>query len=116
MLAWHDALNNGDIARLLSLSTEDVEVGGPRGVGRGAELLRDWFSRAGARLEPIRWADRAETVVVEQAARWPDADGHLTEPQTVASVFRLLDGRVDSVVRYPDFGAALEAAGLSYQS
>jgi hypothetical protein len=35
VLAWHAALNAGGIDRLLALSSEDVEVGGPRGVSRG---------------------------------------------------------------------------------
>ena len=47
VLAWHAALNESDVQRLLSLSTDDVEVGGPRGAGRGADLLRDWVARAG---------------------------------------------------------------------
>jgi ketosteroid isomerase-like protein len=29
VLAWHAAVNQSDVERLLSLSTEDVEVGGP---------------------------------------------------------------------------------------
>jgi hypothetical protein len=31
--AWHAALNEGDVDRLVGLSHPDVEVGGPRGVG-----------------------------------------------------------------------------------
>ena len=29
VLAWHDALNSGDIDTLLSLSSDDIEMGRP---------------------------------------------------------------------------------------
>jgi ketosteroid isomerase-like protein len=48
-------------------------------------------------------------LVVEQTARWRTESGALTEPQTVASVFRVVDGRVSSVVRYADLDAALSS-------
>jgi hypothetical protein len=46
-------------------------------------------------------------VVVEEKARWATEGGQLTEPQTLASVFRLRDGQVSSVIRFEDFDAAL---------
>jgi len=100
--AWHEALNAGELDGLLSLSAPDVEVGGPRGSGRGRDLLRDWVRRAGIRLEPISLHTRGEAVLVEQHASWPGDAG----PQPVASVFRVRDGRVTSVIRYPDVAAA----------
>jgi ketosteroid isomerase-like protein len=114
--AWHAALNRGDVDELIALSGDEIEVGGPRGrgTGPGAQLLRDWVGRAGIRLEPHRTFHRDSTVVVEQGASWqgPEA-GPTTEPQTVASVFIVKDGRVASVVRYPDLASALEASGLT---
>jgi hypothetical protein len=51
--------------------------------------------------------------VVEERARWRSAETRLlSEPQTVASAFLVLDDRVASVVRHPDLPAALQAAGL----
>ena len=115
VLAWHAALNESDVVRLLTLSTDNVEVGGPRGSGHGADLLRDWVARAGAHLKPRRIFCRAkaEVVVVEQSARWPSANGHLADPQIVASVFRVADGLVASVIRHPDLPSALAAADLN---
>ena len=141
VLAWHAALNEADVERLLSLSTADIEVGGPRGSGHGADLLRDWVNRAAVRLEPRRIFCRAgaevvvveqeartaahleprripcraeaKVVVVEQSARWPSANGHLADPQIVASVFRVADGLVASVIRHPDLPSALAAADLN---
>ena len=117
VLAWHEAVNRGDVERLLALSSDDVEVGGPRGRGRGAQLLRDWFGRAGIRLTPRRIFCRRQTVVVEQEAEWR-VPGNLGSDesagrQVVASVFGVHDGRVTSVVRYPDLASALQAAGLA---
>jgi ketosteroid isomerase-like protein len=113
VLAWHEALNAGEVERLLALSSDDVEVGGPRGAGRGSQLLRDWVARANIQLEPGQAFQRGETVVVEERARWRSAEsGELSEPQTVASVFLVRDERVASVVRHPDLSAALQAGGL----
>ena len=75
VLAWHVALNRSDIDGLLALSTPDVEVGGPRGAGRGSELLRDWTTRARIRMEPGRIVTGGGAVVVEQSAQWKTADG-----------------------------------------
>ena len=113
VIAWHEALNAGDVDRLVALSSDDIEVGGPRGSGSGAALLRDWATRAGIRLEPRRVFHQAGSVVVEESTRWRSAEhGQMTEPQDVASVFLVRDGRVASVVRHPDLSSALKAAGL----
>ena len=110
VLAWHDALNSGDVERLLALSHPDVEVGGPRGSAHGAQILREWVDRADIRLVPARTFSEAGTVVVEQGAEWQSADpGNV---QTAASVFVVGDGLVTSVVRYPDLASALRAANL----
>lgn len=110
VIAWHDALNEGDVERLVALSHPDVAVGGPRGSAHGAQILREWVARANIRLEPGRTFGEASTVVVEQGAEWQS-----TVPggvQTVASVFVVSDGLVASVVRYPDLASALQAANL----
>lgn len=111
--AWHLALNAGDLDRLVALSSDDVEVGGPRGASRGAQVLREWVGRAGIRLEPQRMFHRDHTVVVEQDAEWrAPGTGEVTGQLTPASVFVVRDLRVTSVVRYPDLASALAAAGL----
>lgn len=111
--AWHEALNAGDIDRVVALSSEDVEVGGPRGSGQGAQLLREWVSRAGIHLDVRRVFQRAGLVVVEESAQWRSTEaGQATGSQIVATVFRVDDGRVRRVARYPDVASALQAAGL----
>lgn len=116
---WHEALNTGDVDRLMALSHPEVEVGGPRGTGQGAELLREWATHASITVEPRRTFHRAGTVVVEGEAQWRDADtGRTTGGQTVGSVFVVEGGRVSRVVRYPNLAGALLAAGLdgSYET
>ena len=116
---WHEALNAGDADRLVALSHPDVEVGGPRGTGRGAQLLREWVARAGIRIEPRRIFHRAGTVVVEGEAQWRDAEtGQPTGGQTVGSVFAVRDGQISQVLRYSDLASALFATGMdeSYEA
>lgn len=113
--AWHQALNRGDIDRLVALSHPDVEIGGPRGAGHGAQLLREWIDRAHVRLEPRRLFRRGGTVVAEQAGQWRSAEtGEVIGSQTVASVFAVSDKQVRSVMRYDDLSEALEVAGIDY--
>ena len=111
--AWHEALNDGEVERLVELSHPEVEVGGPRGSGRGAQLLREWVDRANVRLEPRRIFQHVETVVVEQWAEWRSTDtGRVIDSQSVGSVFVVRDSRVTRVVRYPNLADALDATDL----
>jgi ketosteroid isomerase-like protein len=110
--AWHEALNAGDVDRLVALSHPDVEVGGPRGTGRGAQLLREWVDRANVRLAPRRVFHQVDTVVVEQEAEWNSADTGPVTGQAVTSVFVVRDDRIVRVGRYPDLADALRAVNL----
>ena len=115
--AWHEAMNARDTERLVALAHDDVEVAGPRGVGRGTDLLRAWMDRqagqAGLHLEARRYFVRGDTVVVDQLAEWrTPATGEVAEGQEVGSVLIVRDGRVAAFARHPDLGAALHAAGL----
>jgi ketosteroid isomerase-like protein len=112
--AWHDALNAGDLDRLTALSAEDIEVGGPRGSGKGAPLLREWVERAGIRLVMGRVYRRGTTVVVEERGEWrASGAGQAPSRQVVATIFQVRDGRVAAAVRYPGLADTLTAAGLS---
>ena len=111
--AWHEALNSSDIERLATLSHPDVEVGGPRGTGRGTKLLQEWVDRANIRLTPLRVFHRDDTMVAQQEAEWRSAEtGLVAGSQTVASIFVVRDGQVTSVVRYADLTNALQKANL----
>ena len=108
VLAWHEALNAGAVDRVLELSCEDIEVGGPRGSGRGIQLLEDWLGRSGIHLHPIRLIEAGDRVIVEQDAIWPGDE----QVHRLASVFRVRGRQVASVLRYPDLPTALAEAGL----
>jgi hypothetical protein len=112
--AWQEAANARDIARLLALSDENIEVVGPRGAGHGHGLLREWLARAGLHLDPLRVFGRGDTVVVEQRAVWRSIEtGDLAGQQDVASVFVVAGDRVARLARYGSLAEALQAAGLS---
>jgi hypothetical protein len=65
---------------------------------------------SGIQLTPGRHvALGQDALAVEQTARWRTESDALTDPQTVASVFRVVEGRVASVMRYPDLEAALSS-------
>jgi hypothetical protein len=44
---WLQSVNSADRSGVLALTSPDVEIVGPRGIGRGHELLSDWLGRAG---------------------------------------------------------------------
>lgn len=111
--AWHEAVNRGDADALVALSDENIEVGGPRGLARGHAILRDWLDRAGIQLAPQRWFASSAELVVEQVATWRGPDDAVTDPQLIASSFRVENGRVTRAVRYGSLEEALAATGLS---
>lgn len=97
---WHEAVNAGDIDAVVALCTDDVALRGPRGVGQGHQLVRDWLTRSGIRLEPLEPLVEAEArfVVRERARRTTAA----SEPKDTWCVFQLRDGLVSSIARYDD--------------
>lgn len=109
---WHDALNEGNIERLLEHVDPEVEIAGPRGSARGADQVREWVDRAGIRMVPTGWYVRGDQVVVEEETSWTTPDGALSEPTLIATAFEVTDGRVSKITRYSDIGAALNATGL----
>jgi ketosteroid isomerase-like protein len=109
---WHDALNEGEVERLLAHVTPDVEVAGPRGSARGAEQVQEWVARAGIRMVPTAWYVRGDQVVAQEETSWTMPDGTYSEPMLIATAFQVTDGRVSRIARYSDIGAALNATGL----
>jgi hypothetical protein len=109
---WLDAVNDGDAARLVALTTPQVEIVGPRGAGPAdREVLAGWLARSGFSARSLRWfCGAGGDVVVEQEARWRDGAGGVR----LASQF-LVDG--DRVARYVRHDGGLEpalaAAGLT---
>jgi hypothetical protein len=111
--AWHESVNAGDSQRLAELVSDDVEIGGPRGIARGLQDLTDWVDRTHIRMEPAAWYQRGETVIVCQYATWLGEDGTPGDPQPVASVFVVRGNRITSISRHADQIAAFAASGLA---
>jgi ketosteroid isomerase-like protein len=111
VLAWHDALNAGDLDTLVALSSDDVEVGDAHGAIQGHGALREWAASSGmTAAEPGRMYVRDGVVVVEQRVRLASDPETIT---TMASAFRVVHDHVTSVFRHQDLASALAATDLS---
>lgn len=110
VLAWHDALNSGDLDTLVALSSDDVEIGDAHGAAQGHAALRDWAQRAAATIEVGRIYYHDGVVVVEEriAAKSDPADVH-----AAASAFRVVSDQVTAAFRHDDLPAALAATELT---
>jgi SnoaL-like protein len=113
--AWHEAVNNRDLAAAQKLVTDPVDVSGPRGTQSiTAAAFADWIVRSGISLRPMtshRVND--DTVVVEQEATWPENPNGTA---TVATLFRLREGVISAMYRFESLEEALRAAGPSGSS
>jgi ketosteroid isomerase-like protein len=108
VLAWHDALNGGDLDTLLSLSSDDIEIGDAGGAGQGHAALREWAQGVDVKTEPVRiYINDGVVVVEEQIVSVTGEEG------TAASAFRVVHDHVTSVFRHDDLAAALAATELT---
>jgi len=113
--AWQDAANSQNIERLVELSAPEIEVVGPRGSGRGTQLLRDWLGRAGLHLTTLRVFARGNIVVLAQHGIWRSLEtGEVTGERDLASRFQVADQRVAQFARHDSLDVALNEAGLDY--
>ena len=71
VLAWHEAQNEGDVARLVALCADDIEAGGPELSGRGLTSLLRHFGPNGVRLELQAFLQRGPVVVVAEEVLLP---------------------------------------------
>ncbi len=107
VLAWHDALNEQDFDTLVTLSSDDIEVGDAKGAAQGHAALLDWVRSAGIKAEPGRMYVHDGVVVVEQEVT--SAAGNTT----AAAAFRVVRDHITSVFRHPDLATALSATELT---
>lgn len=110
VLAWHDALSTSDIDTLVSLSSDDIEIGDAHGAAQGHAALQDWARRTDADIEvgDIYYRDGV-VVVGEQITPRNGATG----VRTAASAFRVVDDHVTAVFRHDDLAAALAATEMT---
>jgi SnoaL-like domain len=110
VLAWHDALNSSDLDTLVTLSSDDIEIGDAHGAAQGHEALRRWAGSARRTAELGRLYVHNGVVVVEQKVSDPDDPGAV---QGAASAFRVVRDHVTSVFRHDDLASALAATELT---
>jgi hypothetical protein len=109
---WLHAVNDADREALLAVTAPDMEIVGPRGIGRGHDLLADWLERAHFTSQALRWFCGTEgRVVVEQDATWMAPGGQPSQAR-VASGFIVRQQLVARFERFDALHAALQALGL----
>ena len=116
-----DVFNRRDLETWAALSHPDVEVdwsasrGLEAGVYRGREetasFLRTFETFESVIVEPERFIDAGESVVVPNTSRFQGRDGIETVARS-ALVYDLRKGRVARICLYQDTAEALEAVGL----
>ncbi len=99
VLAWHDALNASDLDTLVSLSSDDIDIGDAHGAAQGHAALRKWAASAPTTSELSRMYVHDGIVVVESDA--------------AALAFRVVRDHVTAVFRHDDLASALEATELT---
>ena len=110
---WQAAVNDADVGALERLSTDDVELVGPRGTTTGREHLGEWVGRARARLDDRRWWCGGDgAVLVEHDATWHDAQGAPIGNQVIWSAFEVREARVSRFARYDAQESAFRATGI----
>ncbi|MEB4208427.1 nuclear transport factor 2 family protein [Mycobacterium sp. 94-17] len=109
VLAWHDALNTSDLDTLLSLSSDDIEIGDAHGAAQGHEALRNWASSRQASTQLGQMYVHDGVVVAEQKRSSPDGSGEATD----ALAFRVVRDHVTSVFRHDGLASALAATELT---
>ncbi len=110
VLAWHDALSTADLDTLVSLSSDDIEIGDASGAAQGHAALRDWAERLAATIEVGEIYYRDGVVVVGERLT------STTDPSDVrnaASAFRVVHDHVTSAFRHDDLVTALVATDMS---
>jgi hypothetical protein len=108
VLAWHDALSAADVDTLVSLSSDDIEIGDAHGAAQGHTALREWAQRSAATIEVGRIYYHDGIVVVEE-----QITSEIAGLATAASAFRVVHDHVTSVFRHADLAAALAATDLT---
>jgi ketosteroid isomerase-like protein len=110
VLAWHDALNSADLDTLVSLSSDDIEIGDSHGAAQGHAALREWAQRNTADIEVGQIYYHDGVVVVEEklTSKTDPAD-----TGTAGSAFRVVHDHVTSVFRHDDLASALAATELT---
>jgi len=116
--AWREALNARDLAWMLTLVSDRIEVLTPRGTERGVRCVREFIERqtygVGLHIEQPRLFAAGDTVVLAARAESGSADsGQLADPSDMAAIFQVHDERIARIEIHDELRSALAAARLS---
>ncbi|MGL4307163.1 MAG: nuclear transport factor 2 family protein [Mycobacteriaceae bacterium] len=104
VLAWHDALNTGEIDTLLALSSDDIEIGGQNSASQGQAALQHWATPSEITMTPGAVYYHDGVVVTEETVPG--------QPEIGAAAFRVVHDKVTSIFMHPNVDTALAATGL----
>ena len=95
---------------MVSLSSDDIEIGDARGARQGHAALREWARNSAASIEVGDIYYRDGVVVVEERITSKSDPEDVT---TAASAFRVVHDHVTSAFRHDNLAAALAATELT---
>ena len=99
---WIDAVNAGDLARLLVMTTDDVVFLNPGDEGLGRDGFSTKFSAAHQRLRICCVSDLMEVVVVGEVAYTRSRDSLSVSPRAGGEEGRLAGDRLTIYRKQPD--------------
>ena len=110
VLAFHDALTNSDLDTLVSLASDDIEIGDAGGAAQGHAALREWAQRSDVSVDVGDIYYRDGVVVVEERVTSKSDPGDVS---TTASAFRVVHDHITSAFRHDSLAAALAATEMT---
>ena len=109
VLAWHDALNASDLDTLVTLSSDDIEIGTRTEPRKATEALRRWATS----LNSTRNSARCTCTTAWWLSNRRSAPPTIPAVTSAASAFRVVHDHVTSVFRHDDLASALAATELT---
>lgn len=110
---WIEMCNDQDVERLSEITSEELEVHGPKGTATIDKTgLAEWMERANMKLETFEHYARDNKVVMGQHGKWMNEDGTVKGEQDVYTVLVFNKEKVGALGRYDDKEQAFDVTGL----
>ncbi len=106
---WTDKVNQRDIKGVLDVSDPHIELIGPRGIAEGHDILRQWITESGIKLETQGHYAKGNEVISVQRATWENQNGHVT----IYTFMEIKNGKVHRLGRYDTLDDALGQCQLN---
>ncbi|WP_411842485.1 hypothetical protein [Salinicoccus sp. HZC-1] len=110
---WIELCNSQDIEGLASITSEELEVHGPKGTTTlNKEDLKEWMERANLKLENFEAYARDNKAIMGQHGTWLNEDDSVKGEQEVYTVLVIEDQKVSALARFDDKEQAFDVSGL----